>query len=570
MSSSGIEGYLRKYYDSDKNPTHLYELTEHLFKEEQYCSAYHFAGSLSAKTYENKILLLKAGYKSGQLSAEACRTLCRDLLSTNEGNEDDSTFLLNLQSEFIDSSTEYPTEMVQKIQSRRGPYQVTFKITFGKSLYLFKNTMNSFITCCEDITRIGRWLCVADSKHHVTVQQLYPFLEFVGENHEITTPYSLELDGNWYFFKNRQYVMPAIQLLAHDKSYDRVLFNKNSTDEGIKFEYNGHKFIEQASHNCPTLLRTKNNSHKAVSYDTVCSRELEFTSDDYTFYHLKDSVGHDCSFVGDLPIDKLKEICDANHEAVAFNTLGYIKNRICSPENMIKLPIQTGSGHGLYVKKDKPSNESQKISNVKMVIEREATTKIRAVDVDLYKYSLNGHWKNLELTDKDDADYTVVMGEDNKVEGTTIVINPSLVAEWTLEMNYIDLKVKDFSKRKENKVAINSGIELFSDIEADRYEKFPTDCHYVIVDNPKEFIDAIVTETLCFYCGHHKLSDEFEGAFITVPIDKASESVCKSIIVAAMNSNLYQSALPAIKQAKEKVLEENQCMPIINKMIITE
>lgn len=78
-----------------------------------------------------------------------------------------------------------------------------------------------------------------------------------------------------------------------------------------------------------------------------------FELEGYKFYSLMDSFGNDSSYISSsynkTSINKLKLICDKSN-CKGFNTLGYIKNKICDEKDFIILPGVTESKHGLYVK----------------------------------------------------------------------------------------------------------------------------------------------------------------------------------------------------------------------------
>lgn len=71
--------------------------------------------------------------------------------------------------------------------------------------------------------------------------------------------------------------------------------------------------------------------------------------DGYKFYSLMDSFGNDVSYIGHKSVDEIK-IETENLGAMAFNTLGWIKNAVTPEDLFINLPNSSQTGDGLYVK----------------------------------------------------------------------------------------------------------------------------------------------------------------------------------------------------------------------------
>ena len=69
----------------------------------------------------------------------------------------------------------------------------------------------------------------------------------------------------------------------------------------------------------------------------------------YIFYSQLDSYGNDEGYYGGKTVNELKNICDSKG-CVAFNTLGYIKNKIVDESEFIYLPKSKTINQGMYVK----------------------------------------------------------------------------------------------------------------------------------------------------------------------------------------------------------------------------
>ncbi len=126
---------------------------------------------------------------------------------------------------------------------------VTFTITTCKRIDLFKNTVNSFINCCEDVHLISNWICVDDNssaEDREEMQRLYPFFTFYFKNIEekghprsmniikklVTTPYLFHIEDDWNFFERRKYISECLEVLSQSKNIGQCLINKNYAETG--------------------------------------------------------------------------------------------------------------------------------------------------------------------------------------------------------------------------------------------------------------------------------------------------------------------------------------------------
>jgi len=77
------------------------------------------------------------------------------------------------------------------------------------------------------------------------------------------------------------------------------------------------------------------------------NKKLSSPLDNYTCYKGYDSFGYDIIYYPGRTIKQLVDICDTMESAVGFNTMGYIKYKINSKENLINV-----HNFDLYVKKN--------------------------------------------------------------------------------------------------------------------------------------------------------------------------------------------------------------------------
>ncbi|MBV9309840.1 MAG: hypothetical protein JOZ73_03370 [Solirubrobacterales bacterium] len=144
---------------------------------------------------------------------------------------------------------EYPAEVVDEVRRRLASHasrgvEVTLTITSCRRTALFERTLNSFLRCCTDIERVGRWVCVdkgTSEDERARLRERYPFIEYryfdpVGFHHAdsmnhlmetVSSPFWLHLEDDWQFIARRPYVAHGMAVLADDASIAQVAFNRN-------------------------------------------------------------------------------------------------------------------------------------------------------------------------------------------------------------------------------------------------------------------------------------------------------------------------------------------------------
>jgi hypothetical protein len=143
---------------------------------------------------------------------------------------------------------EYPEAFVQWLAARApedpGREAVTLTVTTCKRLDRFERTINSFLNCCSDIKRIGRFVCIDDNSSEADrarMRQRYPFFEFIFKRAEekgharsmnrlldlVDAPYWLHLEDDWNFAVTTDYVTRAISILDAEPVVAQVAFNRN-------------------------------------------------------------------------------------------------------------------------------------------------------------------------------------------------------------------------------------------------------------------------------------------------------------------------------------------------------
>jgi GR25 family glycosyltransferase involved in LPS biosynthesis/GT2 family glycosyltransferase len=148
--------------------------------------------------------------------------------------------------ELLEETRRYPQEIVRRLAGRGAlaDPEVTLTITSCRRPRLFERTVNSFLNCCTDIERVGRFLCVDNGSTPADlerIRELYPFFEIVevdpAEHRHagalnrilelVDSPYWLQMEDDWEFFRSGPYVNEALAVLDAEPQLAQVAFNRN-------------------------------------------------------------------------------------------------------------------------------------------------------------------------------------------------------------------------------------------------------------------------------------------------------------------------------------------------------
>lgn len=192
-----------------------------------------------------------------QESFDIGNKLLKGDLEDNERKEIESFRDNNIEF-IIDSYTKYPKDRINQIalkkednteNTKNTENGIIFTITTCKRLDLFTKTINSFITCCLDLDKIEKWICVDDNsslEDREKMQKLYPFFEFIWKtpeqkghvesmniifkeiqecNSQKSYKYWCHMEDDWLFFEKRNYLTECSSILEEIPEYGQVLFN---------------------------------------------------------------------------------------------------------------------------------------------------------------------------------------------------------------------------------------------------------------------------------------------------------------------------------------------------------
>jgi hypothetical protein len=112
-------------------------------------------------------------------------TLCRHLLAQPDIPDPDRQRIaanrdLSVPA-MIEAASPYPDALVQSLTAGPGEAEVTVSLVVGPDRQTTEHTLNSFLTCCLDVSRVGRFLVLdtgLSARDRATLRKRYGFLEF--------------------------------------------------------------------------------------------------------------------------------------------------------------------------------------------------------------------------------------------------------------------------------------------------------------------------------------------------------------------------------------------------------
>lgn len=550
-------------------------------------------------------------------------------------------------------------DIVSTIGQRDAPAEVTFTITTCRRRDLFERTMDSFLACCTDRFRIGRWICIDDGStewDRALMRRRYPFFEFIFKPHddrgharsmnrlidEVDSTYWLHLEDDWEFITADAIIGRLISVLEAETDALQVVVNRAYADQ--------------------------------TPYDDVGMGELRCTPDDHVAYRTHRYIPW-----GSEQLDRL-----------LTENPGRWTNAVWPGFTLMPSLIRTEAVRGVgafhpgsdnferdfAVRAEQQGRRTYFLDHVIAV-----TTGRRRGDqspeAPINAYELNGldqypvhldrtiaviadwtdgdhvaaqwrrqfpaeqRWQGVRLIDggtsQEQPDYWVVVNQ--PPAGTpappperTILLQmepaggralheawPAPITdfaqvrthrlalntlEWHLDTTYDELWTTPIHKTRtmstivsgrRHRVGHHLRLDLLHDLE---YHGFPIDIYgadnresfqnylgplpsldkrsgllpyrYTIsIENSAEInyvteklTDAVLAECLCFYWGCPNLEDHLGAdAFIRLPIEDRQRS--RTIIERALANGEYERRLPAIRDAKRRILDELQLAPVL-------
>jgi len=139
-------------------------------------------------------------------------TLCRRLLARSD-IPDAARQRIAVNRDFsvpamIEATSAYPDELIRNLIAGTAAVDVTVSLVAGPDLAATEQTLNSFLHCCTDVSRVRRFVVLDASlstQDRATLQQRYGFVEFADFDPGVRPPLTggrlwLHLGRGWRFF----------------------------------------------------------------------------------------------------------------------------------------------------------------------------------------------------------------------------------------------------------------------------------------------------------------------------------------------------------------------------------
>ena len=201
--------------------------------------------------------------------AEAFR-LCRRLLARPDIPDPDRQRIAAnrdiLVPAMIEAAAPYPEALVQTLAAGPGEAEVAVSLIAGPDRETTEQTINSFLNCCLDVSRVGRFLVLdtgLSTADRATLRKRYGFLTFARRRStdkpgpqlaqlraQIDGRFWLHLGAGWRFFAPENYITRLTAVLDAEPQVFQVGIN---FEDAIKLT--GASAAEDAVHRAPDAGR---------------------------------------------------------------------------------------------------------------------------------------------------------------------------------------------------------------------------------------------------------------------------------------------------------------------------
>ncbi|MBS4729214.1 hypothetical protein MSM1_12985 [Mycobacterium sp. SM1] len=169
--------------------------------------------------------------------------LCQRLLARPDIPDGDRQRIASIRDmcvpKMIDAASAYPRKLVQRLLTGQG--DVLVSLVAGRDRSGTEQTLNSFLNCCTDVSRVGRFLLVdagLSAQDRAVLQKRYGFLEFAHPGptgapaaqlaHIRTQIYGrfwLHLSRGWRFFVPENFITRLTAILEAEPQVFQVAIN---------------------------------------------------------------------------------------------------------------------------------------------------------------------------------------------------------------------------------------------------------------------------------------------------------------------------------------------------------
>ena len=134
----------------------------------------------------------------------------------------------------LEAASQYPDVLARNLIAGPRDAEVTVSLVAGPDLSVTERTLNSFLHCCTDVSRVGRFLIIDDglsAQARAILRERYPFLEFAdcapgtGLRDYIHGRYWLHLGQGWRFFAPEQLITRLVAVIEAETQVFQVGIN---------------------------------------------------------------------------------------------------------------------------------------------------------------------------------------------------------------------------------------------------------------------------------------------------------------------------------------------------------
>ena len=120
----------------------------------------------------------------------------------------------------------YPETVVRSLTARSGDPDVLVSLDAGPDLAATEQTLNSFLNCCTDLTRVGCFLLIdhgIPAEHLAILRERYGFLQFAAPGPPAR--FRLHLGSGWRFFAPENFISRLTAVLHAEPDVYQVGIN---------------------------------------------------------------------------------------------------------------------------------------------------------------------------------------------------------------------------------------------------------------------------------------------------------------------------------------------------------
>jgi hypothetical protein len=165
-------------------------------------------------------------------------TLSRRLLARPDIPDEDRQGIAGIRDltvpAMLEAASSYPDVLARNLIAGPHDSEVTVSLVAGADRAATEQTLNSFLNCCTDVARVGRFLVVdvgLSAQDRATLHEHYKFLEFTDYapgsrlRDQIHGPYWLHLGQGWRFFAPENLITRLIAVLDAEPQVFQVGVN---------------------------------------------------------------------------------------------------------------------------------------------------------------------------------------------------------------------------------------------------------------------------------------------------------------------------------------------------------